>query len=151
MATESGSKKRKHSSASRKNTNFLDRLEETSKNWMHQLMILLLYGVVLIMAAGGHKGYENPVKVPFDSDECVGMVYNDAFLQLEEAGFINIHEVQTETTNASEDGRVISITIDGKSDYREASVWEDTVPVEIDYYVLKHFSDAGYTPVSEEP
>lgn len=123
----------------------------SEKSWRRRI-VPLLCGLMLALALAlvGCSRYENPAKVPFASDECAGMSYSDVLSQLEEAGFTNVQTTQTETTNKDEDGQVISVTINGESDYKASSTWEGTSPVEIIHYDLKQISTIMHASVSGE-
>lgn len=98
----------------------------------------------------GCSSIKNPAKAPFSSKDCQGMTSEEAMADLQEAGFTNITVTDEETTTKKNDGVVVGVSIDGKTDFKKNDKWEDTVPVEVTAYKLKQLDVAMEISVSGE-
>lgn len=85
----------------------------------------------------GCSNIKNPAKAPFSAKDCAGMTSEKVMTDLQKAGFTNVTVVDEETTSKSSDGIVVSVSVDGKTDFKKNAKWEDDVPVEITAYKLK--------------
>lgn len=85
----------------------------------------------------GCSSIKNPAAAPFSSKDSVGMAAEEVMSDLQEAGFKNITTTDEETTSKEKDGIVVSVSIDGKTDFKKNAKWEDTVPVDVTAYKLK--------------
>jgi len=94
----------------------------------------ILSAVIVALLLAGCTKIENPAKVPKTNIEFSAMHHDEARGALEAAGFDNIAAEHKETDKETIDGKVFSVSVDGKTDYKRNAVFESNVPVVITSY-----------------
>ena len=95
---------------------------------------MILSAVIVALLLAGCTKIENPAKVPKTNIEFSAMHHDEARGALEAAGFDNIAAEHKETDKETIDGKVFSVSVDGKTDYKRNAVFESNVPVVITSY-----------------
>ena len=98
---------------------------------------ILLALTVALLLGGCLQKIENPAKVPRTNIEFQTMRYDGALSELEAAGFTNVTAEHRETDKEAIDGKVFSVSIDGKTDYKKNAMYESDVPVVITCYAYE--------------
>jgi len=95
---------------------------------------MILSAVIVALLLAGCTKIENPAKVPKTNIEFSAMHHDEARDALEAAGFDNIAAEHKETDKETIDGKVFSVSVDGKTDYKRNAMFESNVPVVITSY-----------------
>lgn len=100
-------------------------------------IVILLALAVALLLGGCLQKIENPAKVPRTNIEFQTMKYDGALSELEAAGFSNITAERRETDKEAIDGKVFSVSVGGKTDYKKNAMYENNVPVVITCYAYE--------------
>ena len=112
-------------------------------------IVILLALAATLLLGGCVQKIENPARVPNTSSEFTKMPYDEVRAALEAAGFINVTAEYRETDKEKNEGKVFSVSVDGKTDYKKNALYEGDVPVVITSYALAETPEPTAEPTPE--
>lgn len=77
---------------------------------------------------------DDEIKIQFDSSECEDEKHGDILNKFKSTGFTNVTEETEKTTSSYKDGKVIKVTINGKSTFNKYDIFKKNSAVVIKYY-----------------
>ncbi len=102
---------------------------------------LCLFLMVCLLAVSGCGG--KTVNVPFGSTERLGSEYTKTVSELTKAGFKQVNTDPVNTAHKDNEGKVESISIDGKTSFKRAEEFSEKAPVVVRYYRLVDKNESG--------
>ncbi len=106
---------------------------------MKKILCIFLTLCLLAVSGCGNK----TVTVPFGSTDRLGTEYTRTVAELTKAGFLQVNTDPVNTAHKDNEGKVESISIDGKTTFKKSQEFSEKVPVVVRYYRLIDKKDSG--------
>ncbi len=103
--------------------------------------IFCLFLMVCLLTVSGCGG--KTVNVPFGSTERLGSEYTKTVSELTRAGFKQVNTDPVNTAHKDNEGKVESISIDGKTTFKRSQEFSENTPVVVRYYRLIDRKEGG--------